>query len=128
MAPGAYVAGSSEREMTRLEEERRAFLGEAAATGRPAARPLRSAVLVGVSYLLGAIVPVLPVALGAHSIAVPIVTGALATLVVSAILAFLSGMRLGRRLATNVAILGAAVAVTYVIGLAAKALWGISVA
>lgn len=128
MAAGAYVAGSSEREMTRLEEERRAFLGEAAATGRPAARPLRSAVLVGVSYLLGAIVPVLPVALGAHSIAVPIVTGALATLVVSAILAFLSGMRLGRRLATNVAILGAAVAVTYVIGLAAKALWGISVA
>jgi hypothetical protein len=36
-------------------------------------------------------------------------------------------MRLGRRLTTNVAILGAAVAVTYLIGLAAKAIWGISV-
>jgi hypothetical protein len=46
---------------------------------------------------------------------------------VSAMLSFLSGMRLGRRLVTNVVILGAAVAVTYLIGLAAKAIWGISV-
>lgn len=127
MSAGTYVANSSEREMTRLEEERRAFLGEGAEGARPAARPLRSAVLVGVSYLLGAIVPVLPVALGARSIVVPILTGALVTVAVSAILAFLSGLRLGRRLATNVAILGAAVAVTYLIGLAAKAIWGISV-
>ncbi|MGH7314381.1 MAG: VIT1/CCC1 transporter family protein [Candidatus Rokuibacteriota bacterium] len=127
MSAGTYVANSSEREMTRLEEERRAFLGEGAEGARPAARPLRSAVLVGVSYLLGAIVPVLPVALGARSIVVPILTGALVTVAVSAILAFLSGLRLGRRLAINVAILGAAVAVTYLIGLAAKAIWGISV-
>jgi VIT1/CCC1 family predicted Fe2+/Mn2+ transporter len=127
MAAGAYVASSSEREMTRLEEDRRAFLGESVSDPRGVTRPVRSAVLVGVSYLLGALVPVLPVALGAHSIAVPIVTGALATVCVSAILAFLSGMRLGRRLVTNVAILGAAVAVTYLIGLAAKAIWGISV-
>lgn len=127
MAAGAYVASSSEHEMTRLEDERRAFLGESPADTRPAARPLRAAVLVGVSYVLGALVPVLPVALGAHSIAVPILTGAVATVTVSAIVAFLSGMRVGRRLMTNAAILGAAVAVTYLIGLAAKAIWGISV-
>jgi predicted membrane protein (TIGR00267 family) len=127
MSAGAYVASSSEHEMTRLDQERRAFLGEGSEGAGPVARPLRAALLVGVSYLLGAIVPVLPVALGARSIAVPIVTGALVTVVVSAILAFLSGMRLGRRLTTNVAILGAAVAVTYLIGLAAKAIWGISV-
>jgi VIT1/CCC1 family predicted Fe2+/Mn2+ transporter len=72
-------------------------------------------------------VPVLPVALGARNIAVPILTGAVATVTVSAILAFLSGMRMGRRLTTNATILGAAVVVTYLIGLAAKAIWGISV-
>jgi len=77
---------------------------------------------------MGALVPVLPVAIGARSIAVPILTGLLATGAVSAMLAFLSGMRVGRRLMTNIAILGAAVAVTYLIGLAAKAIWGISVA
>jgi VIT1/CCC1 family predicted Fe2+/Mn2+ transporter len=127
MAAGAYVASSSEHEMTRLEEERRAFLGESPAEVTSAARPLRAAGLVGVSYILGALVPVLPVALGARNIAVPILTGAVATVTVSAILAFLSGMRMGRRLTTNATILGAAVAVTYLIGLAAKAIWGISV-
>jgi len=128
MAAGAYVASSSEHEMTRLEDERRAFLGPGPENARPAARPLRAAVPVGVSYLLGALVPVLPVVIGARSIAVPLVTGLLATGVVSAILAFLSGMRVGRRLMTNIAILGTAVAVTYLIGLAARAIWGISVA
>ncbi len=113
--------------MTRLEQDRRAFLGEAPAAGEATARPLRSAVLVGVSYLLGALVPVLPVALGTRTVAVSLVTGALVTVVVSAILAFLSGMKVGRRLLTNVTILAAAVAVTSVIGLAARHIWGISV-
>jgi hypothetical protein len=48
-------------------------------------------------------------------------------MLVSAALAFLSGMQLRRRLVTNLVILGAAVAVTYAVGLAARALWGISV-
>lgn len=126
MAAGAFVAGSSEHEMTRLEQDRRAFLGERPAAGATMARPLRSAVVVGVSYLLGALVPVLPVVLGARTVAVSLVTGALMTVVVSAILAFLSGMKTGRRLLTNVAILAAAVAVTYAIGLAARQIWGIS--
>jgi VIT1/CCC1 family predicted Fe2+/Mn2+ transporter len=127
MAAGAFVASSSEREMTSLERDRRAFLGEDVDGPQPVAHPLRSALQVCVSYLLGALVPVLPVALGAHNIVVPLLTGALATVCVSSILSVLSGMRLGRRLATNVVILGAAVAVTYLIGLAAKAIWGISV-
>jgi len=127
MAAGAWVAGSSEREMTRLERDRRRFLGQpdADADGEPA--PLRDAVLVGVSYLVGALVPVLPVLLGARTITASIVVGALATVTVSAILAFLSGMRLGRRLLVNGAILAAAVAVTYAIGLLAKAVFGVEV-
>ena len=56
-----------------------------------------------------------------------IAVGASATVTVSAILAFLSGMRLGRRLLINGAILAAAVAVTYAIGLLAKTVFGVAV-
>ncbi len=126
MGAGAYVAGSSEREMERLEAGRRAFLGEP--PGRHAgAGPLRAAGLVGVSYLLGATVPVLPVLLGARTVTVSLITGGLVTVAVSAVLAFLSGMDLGRRILINAAILGAAVIVTYAVGLAARTLWGVPV-
>jgi len=126
MAAGAYVAGSSEREIQRIEAGKRAFLGqraEAVASGSP----LRDAVLVGVSYLLGALVPVLPVLLGARTVVVSLIAGGVVTVLVSAALAFLSGMDLRRRLLTNVVILAAAVAITYVIGLAARRLLGIAV-
>jgi len=127
MGAGAWVAGSSEGEMTRLERDRRRFLGEGGQDLASEPAPLRDAVLVAVSYLLGALVPVLPVLLGARTVVASIVVGAVATAAVSAILAFLSGMRLGRRLLINGAILAAAVAVTYVIGLLAKTVFGIAV-
>jgi vacuolar iron transporter family protein len=126
MAAGAFVAGSSEHEVQRIEEGRRAFLGKGSGATRVGS-PLRAAVLVGVSYLLGALVPVLPVLLGARTVAIPLVAGGVATIIVSSALAFLSGMNLRRRLVTNVVILGAAVAITYVIGLAARQLLGIAV-
>ncbi|MBI4594619.1 MAG: VIT1/CCC1 transporter family protein [Candidatus Rokubacteria bacterium] len=126
MAAGAYVAGSSEREIQRIEAGKQAFLGAAPVAG-PARSPLRAAVLVGVSYLLGALVPVLPVLLGARTVLVSLLAGAAVTVVVSGVLAFLSGMALKRRLLINVGILGAAVVITYVIGAAARALLGIAV-
>jgi VIT1/CCC1 family predicted Fe2+/Mn2+ transporter len=88
---------------------------------------LRDAVLVGVSYLLGALVPVLPVMLGARTVVISLVAGGVVTVLVSAALAFLSGMNLRRRLVTNVVILASAVALTYAIGLAARSLLGIAV-
>ena len=42
-------------------------------------------------------------------------------------LAFLSGMDVGRRILTNLVILAAAVVVTYTIGLLTKTLWGVTV-
>jgi len=48
------------------------------------------------------------------------------TLIVSLVLAFLSGMEIKKRVLTNLVIIAAAVGVTYAIGLLAKALWGIS--
>jgi len=81
---------------------------------------------VGVSYLLGALVPVLPVLLGAKTVAVSLAAGGVVTLVVSAVLAFLTGMEIRKRLLTNLVILAAAVGVTYTIGLAARRLFGIA--
>lgn len=127
MAAGAFVASSSEGEVQRIETGKRAFLGEPSRAALAASSPLRTALLVGVSYLLGALVPVLPVLLGARTVAVSLLAGGVVTVAVSAVLAFLSGMNLRRRLLTNVVILAAAVGITYGIGLAARALLGISV-
>jgi vacuolar iron transporter family protein len=126
MAAGAYVAGSSEREVQRIEAGKQAFLGKTVESRAPGSS-LRDAVLVGVSYLLGALVPVLPVMLGARTMVVSLVAGGVVTVLVSAALAFLSGMNLRRRLVTNVVILASAVALTYAIGLAARSLLGIAV-
>jgi vacuolar iron transporter family protein len=98
MAAGAYVAGSSEREVQRIEAGKQAFLGT-----------------------------VLPVLLGARTVVISLVAGGVVTVLVSAALAFLSGMNLRRRLITNVVILASAVALTYAIGLAARSLLGIAV-
>jgi VIT1/CCC1 family predicted Fe2+/Mn2+ transporter len=126
MAAGAYVATSSEAEVRATEEERRRFLGEAVADGASES-PLASALVVGVGYIAGALVPVLPVAFGARSMLPTVLAAGLVIVVVSAIVAFLSGMDVRRRIALNVAITGIAVAVTYGIGLAAKAALGVSV-
>jgi VIT1/CCC1 family predicted Fe2+/Mn2+ transporter len=125
MAAGAFGATSSESEVRGTELARQRFLGEAAARD-VAESPLIAASLVGVSYLAGALVPMLPIAAGARS-ALPSVLGAGAVIVaVSMILAFLSGMNIRRRVLTNVVILAAAAAVTYGIGIATKLVWGIA--
>ena len=101
--------------MARLEVERRRFLGEA--EGKvPAERPLVMGMVVGISYFLGAMVPV-PTILTAGSIIIA----------VSTVLSFLSGMDVGRRLLTNLVIIAAAVSVTYAIGVITRSVWGISV-
>jgi VIT1/CCC1 family predicted Fe2+/Mn2+ transporter len=46
---------------------------------------------------------------------------------VSLVLAFLSGMNIHKRILTNLVIIAAAVGITYGIGLLTKRIWGISV-
>lgn len=126
MAAGAYVASSSEREVWRTELGKKRFLGETVPAEETGARPLGSAFVVGVSYFAGALVPVLPVLLGARNALASFVTAGSTILVVSMVLAFLSGMGVKRRMLTNLVIIAAAVGVTYAIGLVARALWGIA--
>jgi VIT1/CCC1 family predicted Fe2+/Mn2+ transporter len=126
MAAGAYIAAGSEDEVRATEDERRRFLGEVVVAGTPES-PLMSALVVGLGYFAGALVPVLPVLLGATGILPTVVAAATTIVVVSAIVAFLSGMDVKRRIAINLVVTGIAVVVTYAIGLLAKAVLGAAV-
>jgi VIT1/CCC1 family predicted Fe2+/Mn2+ transporter len=126
MAAGAFVATSSESEVRATELARQRFLGESSGNGGAGESPLSSAAIVGASYCAGALVPMLPIALGAHS-ALPSVLSAGAIIIgVSIALAFLSGMRIRRRVLTNLLVVAAAAAITYGIGIATKVVWDIA--
>jgi VIT1/CCC1 family predicted Fe2+/Mn2+ transporter len=126
MAAGAYAALNSEKEVQTTEFLRKRFLGEETAP-QMEDQPIGSAVVVGCSYFLGALVPVLPVLLGATTALISLVTAGGIVILVSTLLAFLSGMDVGKRIALNLIIITIAVGVTYGIGILAKQLWGISV-
>jgi len=127
MGAGAYIAASSEEEVGENEARRRRFLGEPEPPAGRRDPALGSGILVGVSYLIGALVPVLPVAFGARTLLVPLVAGGAVIVVISAIVAFLSGMDVRRRILLNLAIVAGAVGVTYLIGTITNALWGINI-
>jgi len=127
MGAGAYLAGSSEAEVRGTDARRRRFLGEPEPPTDPSDTPIRSGMRVGLSYVVGAVVPVLPVAFGARTLLPSLIVAGGVIVLVSTILAFLSGMVVRRRIALNLGIIAAAVLISYVIGLIAKAAWGITV-
>jgi VIT1/CCC1 family predicted Fe2+/Mn2+ transporter len=126
MAAGAYIGAGSEAEVRATEDERRRFLGETV-PDQSTESPLASALVVGVGYFAGAVVPVLPVLFGATGLLPTVITAGAMIVAVSAIVAFISGMAVRRRIVLNVIITGIAVVVTYAIGLLAKAVWGVAV-
>jgi len=127
MGAGAYAALSSEKEVQQMESAKSRFLGEENTSAEMQEQPFRSALVVGSSYLAGAMVPVLPVLFGAKDMLISILAAGTMTILVSTILAFLSGMNIKRRILLNLIIIAAAVSITYAIGMAAKQFWGISV-
>jgi VIT1/CCC1 family predicted Fe2+/Mn2+ transporter len=127
MAAGAYAALSSEQEVKETEAAKKRFLSEGSEAPFMADRPFGSGIVVGSSYFAGALVPLLPIALGAKDAAASWLTGGGMVIVVSVILAFLSGMDIRRRVATNLVLVTAAVVITYLIGTLARSLWGIDV-
>jgi vacuolar iron transporter family protein len=127
MAAGAFLALNSEKEMKTTDIAKKVFLGEDSEISPMEESPLGSALVVGVAYIAGAIVPVLPVMLGARDAIFSVLTAGLMVIVVSTILSFLSGMNIKRRIALNLIIITVAVSVTYAIGLLAKNLWGVAV-
>jgi len=86
-----------------------------------------AAAIVGIGYLVGAVVPVLPVLFGARTVLPTVLTGGTMIVAVSAIVAFISGMNVRRRIVLNVIITGIAVVVTYALGLLTKRLLGVEI-
>jgi len=127
MAAGSFLALNSEKEVKTTEIARKIFLDEESDVTPMEESPLGSAVVVGVAYITGALVPVLPVLIGAKDALFSLLTAGLMVIFVSTILSFLSGMDIKRRIVLNLVIITVAVCVTYAIGLAAKNFWGISI-
>ncbi|OGI21753.1 MAG: hypothetical protein A3J06_02500 [Candidatus Moranbacteria bacterium RIFCSPLOWO2_02_FULL_48_19] len=126
MAAGAFVAISSEREVEATEKGKKKFMsGETDET--KTSHPLASALVVGISYLFGAAIPILPVFFGAENIWLSLLVSGAVIIGVSYLLAFLSGMEVKRRIAMNLVIIGLAVAVTWLIGILARDYFGINV-
>ena len=126
MAAGAYIGAGSEAELRETEDARKRFLGETV-TSEVAESPLASAAVVGIGYFIGAVVPVLPVVFGARTVWPTVLTGGTMIVLVSAIVAFISGMDVRRRILLNVVITGLAVVVTYTLGLLTKRLLGVAI-
>ena len=110
-----------------MESEKKRFLGEETGSAEMQEQPLKSALFVGGAYVIGALVPVLPVLFGAKDALVSVLTAGTMVILVSTTLAFLSGMEMKRRILLNLVIITVAVSVSYGIGLAAKQIWGIAV-
>jgi len=127
MAAGAWIAVSSESEVRTTEVARRRFLGENVPAIGTAEKPLVSATIVGASYLAGALVPLVPVLGGATTVLPSLLTAGSLIVIVSIIVAFLSGMSIKRRVVTNLLITAAAVGITFAIGVVTKLVWGVSV-
>jgi len=126
MAAGAFVAMGSEIEIKDSEQQKRRFLGEEETIDEPT-RPVSSAIFVGGSYFVGALVPVLPIFFGSQSIFASITTSGIMIIVISYFLAFLTGMDARKRILTNIVILAIAVSVTYAIGSVIQEFLGINI-
>lgn len=126
MGAGAFLALNSEKEVKSTEVAKKIFLGEESEFTPMEEQPLSSALVVGSAYLLGAIVPVFPVLIGATDALFSILTAGLMVVLVATILSFLSGMDIKRRIVLNLVIITVAVSISYGIGIVAKNYWGIA--
>jgi VIT1/CCC1 family predicted Fe2+/Mn2+ transporter len=139
MAAGAYGAVNSENEVEHIESAKKSFLSEessgqsgqvkveSGSSIEDTGNALESGLVVGISYLLGATVPVLPILVGAKNILLPFIVAAVVIVFISGVIAFLSGMKMSRRILTNLVILVIAVGITYAVGTLVRGVLGINI-
>lgn len=127
MAAGAYIAASSENEVRWTQRGKERFLGGEAVTTEAGESPIASALAVGISYFAGTAVPILPVMFGAKTALISIITGGATAVLVSMVLAFLSGMNVRKRVLTNLVVIVCAAGISYGIGALVRALFGVGV-
>lgn len=127
MGAGAYVALGSQNEIRKIEAQKLAFKNPNANISETNERLFTSGITVALSYFIGALVPLIPIFFGSKSIFLSLVCGGITIALVSAVLAFLSGMNARRRIWTNLMLIIGAVAISYGIGLFTRRMWGISI-
>jgi VIT1/CCC1 family predicted Fe2+/Mn2+ transporter len=112
MSAGSYVAVDSETESRALSQA-----GPDGPKPRAqGAHPLRAAITVGLSYILGATVTASPLLFGARTSLPCWITAGLAITGVSYVVARAAGMNVRKRIVFNVCILAATACVTYFVG------------
>ncbi len=126
MAAGSYAAASSEEEIRQVEEGKAQFLSGSRTRTRTTPRFITNAMLVGVFYFFGAMIPILPVAIGGKTMLASFISAAIIVIIVSSLLAFISGMQVRKRIVLNLLIIAFAVGVSYGMGILAKKMFGIS--
>lgn len=126
MAAAVFAAISSEYEIESIVAGRKRFLGEEAKEV-PMSSPSSSAVVVGISYFLGASIPILPVFFGAQNVWFSVAAALVIVILISYFLAFISGISVIRRITINIVIIAIAVSITYAIGLLAKNVLGVNI-
>lgn len=125
MSVGVYASSSSEEEMQQTALDKKRFLSGAAHPTQITANPFVSGVIVGVFYLFGALVPILPVVFGAKNVIVSWLCGGIALVLVTAVLSLISGMQIRKRVLMNLTMVSAAVGIAYAIGILVKKFLGI---
>lgn len=126
MAAGVFVSESSDREISNIENEKLAFLGKHTHS-KILDTPLTLGLIVGFSYIIGAMIPIAPALFGSKSIFISAFLSAAAIIIISYILSFLSGMEIRRRIIMNLGIIVAAVIITSIIGTIIKNIFGVVV-
>jgi vacuolar iron transporter family protein len=126
MAAGVFVSSGSEREVAAVEAAKRRFMDPAAPADPPSGSLGASSLRVGIAYIIGSMMPVTPVLLGARGPMATVLSAGAAIVLVSVVLAFLTGMAVRRRVLINVVIIFVAVGISYAVGMLARMFWGIS--
>ncbi len=111
MSAGSYVAVDSETESRALSQT-----GLDGPKPPQGAHPLRAALTVGLSYILGATVTALPLLFGAKTSLPCWITAGSAITLVSYVVARTAGMNVRKRIVFNVCVLAATAGVTFLIG------------
>lgn len=127
MGAGVFVATGSEKEVELAEKRKDQFFGKAGQRAHKHEGALYNALVVGTSYFIGALIPISPVLIGATNVLASIIVSGTAIVLVSFIVAFVSGMNIKKRIIINVMVIAAAVVITYAIGIFVRNIWKVRV-
>lgn len=126
MAAGVLASSGSQLEVERIQNAKRSFFDPQAEIPQET-RPGVASVLVGISYLVGALFPIVPVYLGATTPVWSVLAGGIMVLVITMLVSFMSGMEVKQRVLQNLFLVFAAVAVTYGLGTLVSHIWEVQV-